>query len=503
MSPDTPDNAPTASGQGSVAVGGDLRDSTVITGNSNVIYIGGRPFPWRPILAGLVVVLAVAAAGYVFYPRPIPIMGGDLNVAVAEFGALDAQGGAAVSTDGRTLADSLYATLATELQGINEGAASTEQLFKVELWGPSQIGRIDGKTSDARAADAERVATRSRVDLLVYGYLEQRPDATTFVPQFYLSNLQATPELQGEHDLGRSVAVRSLDDPLSKQQLRADLTRRTRAFGEFVIGLSQFTGDKFADARVHFTRAANDPQWGEGNGKETLYLFLGYTEGSLNNLPAARANFQRALAINPEFARAQLALGEVEFQESLGKPEACAKDSLNVPGIQQSVQTFQGALTAKTQPARSNVPTWTALEMGRAYLCLSQADAGNYWPDAEREFNTVIADYDAGNASAKDIAAEAHSNLGFVYLPARCDPDRDARYRRAAAEYQKAVDLSLFHPTRQGFYYEMLGFIQSRLGALDAARSAYRSAAGVDPANKDHYDQLLQSVQPPVAEACP
>ena len=77
-----------------------------------------------------------------------------------------------------------------------------------------------------------------------------------------------------------------------------------------MIGLSQFAGDKFADARVHFTRAANDPEWGDGNGKETLYLFLGYTEGSLNNLAGARTNFQRALAINPEFARAQLALGK-------------------------------------------------------------------------------------------------------------------------------------------------------------------------------------------------
>ncbi|HLZ27039.1 MAG TPA: hypothetical protein VKV73_06940 [Chloroflexota bacterium] len=510
MSAETPEaedtprtSTTTASGQGSVAVGGDVRDSTVITGNSNVIYIGGRPFPWRRILAGLVVVLAGAAAAYWFYPRPIPTMSGDLNVAVAEFGALDAQGGAVASADGRTLADSLYETLTTELQSINDGAASTEQVFKVQLWGPAQLGRVEGKTPEARAAEAERVATRSKVDLLVYGYLEQRSDATTFVPQFYLSNLQATPELQGEHDLGRSVAVRSLDDPVSKQQLRADLTRRTRAFGEFVIGLSQFAADKFADARVHFTRAANDPEWGEGNGKETLYLFLGYTEGSLNNLTEARANFERALAINPEFARAQLALGEVEFQESLGKPEACARDTLNVAGIQASVETFQRALSAKTQPARSNLPTWTAFEMGRAYLCLSQADAGNYWPDAEREFNSVIADYDGGNASAKDIAAEAHSNLGFVYLPPRCDPDRDARYRRAAAEYQKAIDLSVFHPTRQGFYYEMLGFIQTRLGALDAARSAYRSAAGVDPSNKDHYDQLLQNVQAPVTETCP
>ncbi len=50
------------------------------------------------MLAGLVVVLAVGTAAYVLYPRPIPIMTGDLNVAVAEFGALDAPGGSARPT---------------------------------------------------------------------------------------------------------------------------------------------------------------------------------------------------------------------------------------------------------------------------------------------------------------------------------------------------------------------------------------------------------------------
>ncbi|MGI9147020.1 MAG: hypothetical protein ACR2IK_10785 [Chloroflexota bacterium] len=501
---DTPPPA-TASGQRSVAVGGDVRDSTVITGDSNVIYLGPkrapRQLPWRRLLAALVLILASATAVYVFYPRPIPTMNGELNVAVAEFGALDSRGSAIASSDGRALADSLYQGLVGELQQVNQGAAASDP-FKIQVQGPSQVGRIDGSTPDARAAEADRVATPRRAHLLIYGYLEPGPDATTFVPQFYLRDLQNTPELEGEHGLGRSLAVRSLDDPASQHELRVDLTRRASAFAQFVIGLSQFSLDKFAEARVHFTQAADDSQWEDGNGKETLYLFLGYTEGSLNNLVGARADFERALAINPEFARAELALGETRFQESLGKPEACAKDTLDVAGVQEAVSMFQRALSAKTQPPRSNVATWTALEMGRAYLCLSQADAGNYWADAEREMNIVVADYSGGNASAKDIAAEAHSNLGFIALPGHCDPDPTARYQKAAAEYQAAINLSALHPTRQGFYYEMLGFTQSRLGALDAARSAYRSAAAVDSTNKDHYEQLLQGVQPPVAETC-
>ena len=311
MSADTPEDAPgpgtTASGQRSVAVGGDVRDSTVITGDSNVIYIGRQPvprnLPWRRIVAGLVVAAACAAAVYVYYPRPIPTMTGELNVAVAEFGALDARGGAVASTEAKDLANSLYDTLGNELQPTND-ATSPMQLFKIQLMGPSQVGRIEGSTPDSRAAEAEKVATPRKAHLLIYGYLEQGPDAATFVPQFYLRDLQNTPELQGEHALGRSLTVRALDDPASLRQLRVDLTGRTRAFAEFVIGLSLFAQDNFAEARVHFTQAAIDPQWQDGNGKETLYLFLGYTEGSLNNLPAARDNFEHALAINPEFARA-------------------------------------------------------------------------------------------------------------------------------------------------------------------------------------------------------
>src|ERR1700680_1633624 len=126
MSADPPDDAPapgaTASGQGSVAAGRDIRDSTVITGDSNVIYIGAKPVPrhvpWRRLGAGLVVILAVAVAAYVFYPRPIPTMSGELNVAVAEFGALDSRGNATASTDGRVLADSLYESLVGELQQV-------------------------------------------------------------------------------------------------------------------------------------------------------------------------------------------------------------------------------------------------------------------------------------------------------------------------------------------------------------------------------------------------
>ena len=88
-------------------------------------------------------------------------------------------------------------------------------------------------------------------------------------------------------------------------------------------------------------------------------------------------------------------------------------------------------------------------------------------------------------------------------MPVRCDPERDAKYRKAAAEYQGAINLSALHPTRQAYYYEMLGFIRSRLGALDETRTAYRNAAAIDPTNKDHYDQLLQGSQPPVGETCP
>jgi tetratricopeptide (TPR) repeat protein len=499
--------ASSAAGERSVAVGGEVRDSTIITGDSNTIILGSRRseqgFPWR--LVGLIglPLIAVATAAYVLYPRPTPVMAGDLNVAVAEFGALDAQGAAVESADARALSESLYTTLNDQLQAINQAAASSEQRFDVQVWGPARVGRINGNTPDERATAAEQFALRSRAHVLVYGYLQQRNGGALFAQQFFLRNLPDNPELEGQHDLGRSVPVRSLDDPSSRQQLRESLTGRTHAFAEFVIGLSQYTNDKFADANVHFHAADADPQWDDASGKEVLYLFMGYTAGKLGDLDGARASFRHALTIDPEFARAYLGLGETQFQASLGQPEACSRATANVGGIQDAITLFQRAQSATTQPAHSNVADWSALSLGRAYLCLSQADAGDHWADADRQFRVVIADYEGGNESARDIAAEAHSNLGFVLLPGRCDPAREARYRSAAQEYQRAVDLSVFHPARQAFYDEMIGFVQTQLGALDQARAAYRDAMRVDPANSTRYQEALDSVKPPQPETCP
>src|SRR6185437_2015063 len=108
----------------------------------------------------LVAVVALGAAAYALYPRPIPIMTGDLNVAVAEFGALSPQGSVTASADARTLADSFSASLSGELQQINQASTSTEQRFDIQLWGPSQVGRIEGATPAERAANAEKVTTR-------------------------------------------------------------------------------------------------------------------------------------------------------------------------------------------------------------------------------------------------------------------------------------------------------------------------------------------------------
>src|SRR5207302_7257690 len=132
-------------------------------------------------------------------------------------------------------------------------------------------------TPEARASAAEQFALRSKAHLVIYGDFEQRADVSTFVPQFYVRSLQESPELEGQHDLGTTVLMRSLDDPDSRASLRTNLSRRTRAFAEFVIGLSQYANDKIADARVHFVKAEADPQWDDGSGKEVVYFFLGFT----------------------------------------------------------------------------------------------------------------------------------------------------------------------------------------------------------------------------------
>ena len=456
-----------------------------------------------PAVVALVSTTVVAATLVGLYSDLVPVlrsdpaparMSGLFNIAVAEFTVLDARGRQVEDPEGLALAQTVYDRLQADLRGIEESG------FNPQVRAPHQTGALKGSTPVERADAASAAARKIGADLIVYGTLDTKLPGQ-FVPEFYVSEarLLDAEEFLGQHQLGSGLQLEG--DPsrniVAKKALRDQLLGRTGALAEFVVGLSYASLEQWNAALQHFKSAEAAAGWPEADGKEVLYLFLGNAAAKLQDLKAAGDFYDRAVALNPEYSRARLGVAEVLLQTGRG---TCEPGGLDTGVLMRSLETFAAAQRARIQPPLADIATKVAFGQGRAYLCLSQALVGDHWGDAERAFREVIDQFEKGNPRVRVMAAESHANLGFVYLPPAGSSDSELRFRRAAVEYQRAVEL--FPETRdpqhrRALSWRMLGFIHGRLGETAKAEDAYERAitlAGDDAALRGRYEMERQQI---------
>ena len=443
----------------------------------------------RIATAAAVLVAVVLGVLHVVQPPGPSVMTGDYNIAVAQFAGVDSAGRPARSLEARALAQSVYDVLHNELASIEQGG------FDLNLRAPAETGSISGSTPQRRAAAAATEARQIHADVIVYGTL--RVDVPNqFAPEFFLSDrqLQNAEELFGQHELG-SVIRTSGDisrNPVIRKELRDQILDRAHALAEFIVGLSYYGANQAQPAFDHFEAARKTAGWDDSDGKEVLYLFLGNAAGKLGRFEEADGFYTEALALNPEYTRARLGRAEVLLHNSQGN---CEAGQVDVGGLNAALDSYRRALSAKAQPALSDIGSKVIFGEGRVHLCLSQALAGDYWADAEREFQQVINQFRAGNGRLREMAAESYADLGFVHLPSSGDQDAADRYRRAAADYQTAIDLTP-DDDRKAFFFGMRGFIFTRLGDPAKADDAYASAIRLarDPAARARYEEARRAL---------
>lgn len=464
-----------------------------------------RALSWPALAAATVVAVLAVALFLVLRPSPSAPprrMTGEFNIAVARFGASDPGGKAVESAEASALAESVFERLRTELAPLEDGG------FDLDLRPPGQTATIEGRTREQRASLAAREAQRIGADMIVYGTLGTG-EPNQFAVEFFVGEgrLDNAEELYGQHDLGSPIRAAGdiSRNAAARKGLREDVLGRTRALSEFIIGLSYYSIDELQPAFDHFQAAQANTRWDDRDGKEILYLFLGNASGKLatgrsddgapSDLGPALAFYEQALALNAEYGRARLGRAEVLLHEARG---TCESGGVDAGGLTRSIEAFREAQAAKVQPALSDVPAKVTFGLARAHLCLSQALAGDYWAEAERELQDVVRQFESGNQRLRGMAAEAHGGLGFVHLPAAGDPDAAARYRRAADDYQRAIDLTRLDD-RKAFFWSMRGFTLSRAGDRSVADAAYQEAVRLapDPAIRAVYEEARRRLSQP------
>lgn len=442
-----------------------------------------RTRPLTPAIGFLVTTIGFIATLLALYRDPDVYrllfgrghMTGDLNIAVAQFNGLDDQGRVVRMEAADALASSMYSFLDDELQQLNK------ERFNIEIWPPSRTGTLKGKTPEERASAAAALTEAIGADIVVYSVLVTENNTSSVRPEFYIadSKLSGAEELSGAHSLGSVIrAPGDTTNPATKHTLNERLLARTGALAQFVVGLGYFANGDHSNATKYFQAAESTQGWEQHDGKELLYLFLGTAALHGEDLAAAEAFYTQALQLNPTYARAQLGLGEVQFLRA--RQAACEPGQTDIAGVEQAATLYLSALEMAA-PAEAKIAVKTAAFTGRAYLCLTRAGVDRR-ADAERELRAVINAYAHGNNGLRDLAAEAHANLGLLNLTVLATDSPTVvrqRYRDAAAEYQEAITLSR-RPEWQAYYSLSLTFIYLSLDECADAFAAWEQAASFE-----------------------
>ncbi len=494
------------------------RGGTVI-GGKNVIQIGALTVPVIPMVVAAVGLLGLLA--FVTYravvPARLPIatpvqgpmqMTGLFNVAVAEFGQVDATGQVQPSADGRQLSRRIYEALQLEFDSL---PVDLRQEFQPLLWHDTlppenkgiTIGIIPGASAEARTTAAAKLAQEINANVIIYGNLVLNQDTASFVPEFHVASLHGeADEIVGRHQLGAPI---SLQLPLNLDQqaglsLNKKLVSRTRALSRFTLGLMYDLGGFSQDARQVFQQALQELDWDSSGGREVFYYFLGRSALFLNNDQEAQAAFEQAQASNPAYARPYVGLGSVSFKQAQCRLlDAAGNDAAYNEVCQRKDGTYIAPCQAGGSDCLDQVRQETEQAIANYQQAMDQAEA------AVEPQTGLIAQLGLG--SAYRLQAETYAYLGQddqaadlfdraiqTILPA-LEPMKTAGQHRYLAQAYLYLGTAY---AQQARIRQDHGDAAGSIDLYRQAREAYANCAAQKEASP--YDEIL--TQKIIAAAC-
>lgn len=412
-------------------------------------------------LVGLLIFTVIPT--FYFYRSLLPsgpaVMNGLFNVAVADFGEVDASGQVRPSADGRELSRWIFEGLLLEFDNL---PLQLRQEFQPLVWHDSMgrdeksatIGVIAGATREERTQAAAELANRIGADVVIYGNLTAEGDMAGFVPEFYVAPVaREASELVGQHRLGDRVPVQlPLDDREVGRSVNRELIARARALSRFTIGLMYDLSGESADALEVFRQAEQEIDWSQAGGREVLYYFIGREALFLKRLDEAQAAFQTARDTNPDYARAYIGIAGVEFQRAQSRVleegiEPSAEELGPVlEALEEAVRSYQTAL-ARADPAlepQTGIIARLGLGasyylQGEQYLFLGErASAEEHFNRAVKELEAVLEPLAAGQQHR--YLAQANNSLGAAYAQLAWLRQAEGDQVSSEAFYRKAHD---------------------------------------------------------------
>jgi hypothetical protein len=445
---------------------------------------------------------AVAALGllsgavWALFLRPTgpPVMGGDFNIAIAEFVVVDENNQPVTGEDGMEVAGFIHERLSNSFSELDLASV------QVQIYGPETTGKLSGSSSEKQAETAALLADKINAHLVIYGTINLS-DRTTLTPEFYVNyqGFEQALEITGQHALGSPMFITI---PFNTNQIQfvenPALSARINALSTITIGLAYLSIDNPDKALEFFSGAEKEEGWLDNAGKEIVYLLIGNAnaiQASMmkddNYLDPAYQAYSRALQVNPDYARAMLGQAGILYLEALGDPQALSLNAVDLDKLQASEIAFQQALQNGSAPPTANVETKMHFGLGQIYFVRAQLEGGDWLERSRQEFLLVTADYESGNQLVVLQTSHAYARLGLI---ARLEDQLD----QAVQYYQQSIAIA--SPFYQAYYNTRLGETYLSADLKEEALETYQEAIRVaefygDQESVNTYQNRLLEIQ--------
>jgi tetratricopeptide (TPR) repeat protein len=392
----------------------------------------------RQLLVLIAAVLAVAGGLYGFYWRSIQPrwMNGEFNIAVAEFDDTAPPNGKATER-GAHLSEALFTFLEGEFEGTDFG-------LEVEVDHKNMPVIEDSK-------DAEALSGKVNAHLIIYGTVAGPDAKAEFFPTFWVRESTDTDEITGPSRLGEPIPfdVNKLREP---DEIKAELNTRARVLLALAKGLVHLKADKPGMAQDQFVAALSIMEGSgacnaglppdEVSGCVLAHLLVGVTQAEQEQYDAAQASFNSALALNPEYARAYIGLGNLYYVQSLA-------ENFRSDYLDEALAWYDRAAKAQDQPPGSMVRQKVAVVRGNALLVEAQtANDEALYLGAEALYTQVIDEFEGMDPKSEarkrlqDIVAVAYFGRGVARQRQGYIDEAIEAYRRCQ-QLTSADDLKL------------------------------------------------------------
>jgi tetratricopeptide (TPR) repeat protein len=407
-------------------VGGnlDVRDGDVVFGDKIVKFIQDKLniylFKDLKQLAFFLAALLLFSGGItvgVWYSRQPKKMVGDYNIAVAQFGEIRADGTIASSSRATKIQETLFNFLDSEYRATNPGLVVQTSYKNIPLI--------------TENSQAEQLAKTINADVVIYGTIYVNGDRAEFSPRFYVAEYPDTSELTGQNELALPIEF-AISELGAQDQVNRELRKRTEVLFNFTRALI-FVSQKDWDSglmAIDAAIASANKSSKTFEGEEALYLLAAIIRSARGESEAANQMLDQALVINPQYARAHLARGNILYSQAID-------ENFDDELLARAQSEYLTALNMPSQPEGANIPIKARTALGNVLVIKAQkTNDASLFAESVENYTYVINQYEKRkDPFLGQFASIAYFGLGVAY-------ERQGDAEQAVVAYQKSLSLT-------------------------------------------------------------